>query len=294
LKILYIHQYFKTPEEGGAIRSYTIAKKLVEAGHTIIMITSHNQNKVVIKDIRGIRVHYLPVPYDNKMGIGRRLYSFAHFYRAAYRQAKMVADVDLVYATSTPLSVGLLARTLKSKVGLPYFFEVRDLWPDAPFELGPAIPKLIKRRVHQLERKVYEDADHIIALSPSMEKRVKLRSPDSEITMIPNISDLDLFLPSRLWQTNPIQISYFGAVGKVNGLSHLIPLAKHCQKLSLPIQFNIYGTGSEQLYLEKQASTLRCHNLKLHGHLNKEDLNSALQNTAIALISLSTKSSGFR
>ena len=33
MKILYLHQYFLTPEQGGAIRSYHLAKALVDAGH---------------------------------------------------------------------------------------------------------------------------------------------------------------------------------------------------------------------------------------------------------------------
>lgn len=285
MKILYLHQYFKTPEEGGAIRSYTIAKGLVDAGHTVIMITSYNEDGVSIKDISGIRVHYLPVKYDNAMGFAQRLLSFAKFYRAAYRQVKMVADVDLVYATSTPLSVGMLARKIKLKLGLPYLFEVRDLWPDAPLEIGPKLPAFIKRQLYKYERRVYDEASHVIALSPAMKSRIRLRSPSAKITIIPNISDIHFFRPSSLWQMKPLQISYFGAVGKVNGLESLVSLAEYCIRLSLPVQFNIYGTGSEKRRLESLASDSGCTNMKFHGHLDKEALNTALQSTAIALIS---------
>ena len=68
MKILYLHQYFRTPEEGGAIRSYYLAKGLVEHGIEVELITSHNENSVVTKNIEGIKVHYLPVFYDNNHG----------------------------------------------------------------------------------------------------------------------------------------------------------------------------------------------------------------------------------
>ena len=61
--IVYIHQYFKTPKESGAIRSYNIAKRMVSCGLHVDMITSHNDAKYKRENIEGITVHYLPVKY---------------------------------------------------------------------------------------------------------------------------------------------------------------------------------------------------------------------------------------
>jgi len=35
MNILYIHQYFKTPDEGGSTRSYYLAKGLVDNGYEV-------------------------------------------------------------------------------------------------------------------------------------------------------------------------------------------------------------------------------------------------------------------
>ena len=35
MKILYFHQYFSTPLGAGGLRTYKIAKKLIERGHTV-------------------------------------------------------------------------------------------------------------------------------------------------------------------------------------------------------------------------------------------------------------------
>jgi hypothetical protein len=61
MKILYLHQYFLTPEQGGAIRSYHLAKALVEAGHEVEMITAHNHPTYHFEIREGIKIHYLPV-----------------------------------------------------------------------------------------------------------------------------------------------------------------------------------------------------------------------------------------
>ena len=51
MKILYIHQYFNTPSEAGGTRSYWMAQKLLEKGHTVTIITSSSQinKKIVIR-----------------------------------------------------------------------------------------------------------------------------------------------------------------------------------------------------------------------------------------------------
>jgi len=112
MKILYIHQYFRTPDEGGAIRSYYLAKGLVEHGIEVELITSHNKPNSLITEIDGIKVHYLPVYYDNSQGFLQRTYAFFKFMRLARKKARQISDIDICYATSTPLTIGLSAIIL--------------------------------------------------------------------------------------------------------------------------------------------------------------------------------------
>ena len=57
VRIIYLHQYFKTPEESGAVRSWYLAKGLVKEGHSLTIITGGKTNKVVEFD--GLTVHYV-------------------------------------------------------------------------------------------------------------------------------------------------------------------------------------------------------------------------------------------
>jgi len=81
MKILYIHQYFKTPNEPGGTRSYWISKKLIEYGHEVVVLTSSStiDSKIVRKDIDGIEVVYFKVDYNQSMSIFERLWSFIRF-----------------------------------------------------------------------------------------------------------------------------------------------------------------------------------------------------------------------
>ena len=101
MRICYIHQYFKTPEEGGAIRSYHLAKGLVNAGHHVELITSANQDTYDQRWIEGIKVHYLPVKYDQSFGFLRRIWAFWRFVVKSKTLIKKLQRADLLYITST-------------------------------------------------------------------------------------------------------------------------------------------------------------------------------------------------
>src|SRR5690348_7596841 len=45
LRVVYIHQYFKTPSMAGGTRSYEFARRLVERGHEVHMITSDSDGR---------------------------------------------------------------------------------------------------------------------------------------------------------------------------------------------------------------------------------------------------------
>jgi hypothetical protein len=136
LKILILHQHYKTPESGGAIRSWYLSKGLVDAGHTPVVITSHNDKRYLHTITDGIEVHYLPVAYDNSFDYYRRSASFLRFVFRSIRIAAGIRGVDRIYAISVPLTIAFVARWTSFRKGIPYYFEVGDLWPIAPIEMG--------------------------------------------------------------------------------------------------------------------------------------------------------------
>ena len=138
MHLLYIHQYFCTPYEPGGNRSYWIAKELVRRGHQVTMITSSKGGREPGKrNIDGIEVVYVDNPaYNNYMSAPKKVWAFCAFIFNAIKAAKKEKDVDIVFATSTPLTVGAIALRLKARKKWKYVFEVRDLWPEFPIEIG--------------------------------------------------------------------------------------------------------------------------------------------------------------
>jgi len=75
---------------------------------------------------------------------------------------------DVVFATSTPLTIGIPGVFSAKKHKVPLVFEVRDLWPELPIAVGviknPVVIKLLKI----FECWIYKNSAKIIALSPGM------------------------------------------------------------------------------------------------------------------------------
>lgn len=297
MKILYIHQYFRTPEEGGAIRSYYLARGLVENGIDVELITAHNEPVEVTKNIEGITVHYLPVYYANEQKFHQRVYAFFKFMRLARKKARNISNIDLVYATSTPLTIGISALKIKKDLNIPYYFEVRDLWPEAPVQMGVIKNRLLKNYLRRLEKEVYQNASKIVALSPGIKEQIAKEDPTKPISIIPNMSDVDFFVPE---QKNPkleeafkvkgkFVVSYFGTIGLANHLEYQLAAANESLKAGQPVQFFIIGMGAQLERLKYLVKHFGLTNVEFLPFQNKHNLKRILNVTDAAYVSFARK-----
>lgn len=270
MKIVYIHQYFKTPEEGGAIRSYHIAKALVSAGYSVEMITSHNAPAIKRVVIEGISVTYLPIKYHQSFSFLRRIFSFLQFLYATIKTIRKIHSIDLIYATSTPLTVGLVALFFKKTRHIPYLFEVRDLWPEVPIQLGYISSTPLKKLLYKTEYNIYKSAGAIIALSPYTSSYIKKLGFDSKTHLIANISDCIFFSPSKNQTHSVFTIAYTGSFGKVNHVNYLLEIAEKCAERNLPIQFKLAGEG--QYFNELKTSYHHLRNCTFLSQLTKTEI----------------------
>jgi len=275
MKVLYIHQYFRKPEQGGALRSYYLSKALVEGGFEVELITAYTGPDYYQENVEGILVHYLPIAYANDFGFAQRIKSFLKFTWQSLQLAFRINNISLCYATSTPLTVGLVSLALKKFKQIPYFFEVRDLWPEAPIQLGFIRNTLAKKLLYAFEKTVYRQADKIIALSPGIVQCIQPYKSAAAIAMIPNMADCNFYrlnAAERKEFREPFIIGYFGAIGRANHLEFLLAIARVCQQNNLPqVKFIIAGTGSETARLQAQANQLQLHNITWFGQLNREE-----------------------
>jgi glycosyltransferase involved in cell wall biosynthesis len=258
MRILYLHQYFATPATAGGTRSYEMARRLVAAGHEVNLITSDQSPAPGAPDWRvtdeaGIRVHWTPVPYGNEMGYAARVRAFLSFALRAARRAVEVGG-DVVFATSTPLTIALPAVRAARRLGVPMVFEVRDLWPAVPIAIGALKGAPVVWAAKRLERYAYDRAAHVVALAPGMREHIcALGLPPDKVSVIPNGADLDVFAATPAetaalraahpWLGDRPLVLFAGTFGLVNGVDYLARLAASVARLDPEVRFVAIGKG---------------------------------------------------
>jgi glycosyltransferase involved in cell wall biosynthesis len=297
MKIIYLHQYFNTPQNSGGTRSYEFAKNLVKMGHEVEMITSWRKTQKnddwFLTEESGIKVHWLPLKYSNHMKFLERLKVFMIFAWKSYFKAKNI-EGDIIFASSTPLTIAIPAVFISKKKYIPLVFEVRDLWPDIPISMKILKNPILIFLAKLLEIFAYKNSTSIIVLSPEMKKKIISKKINlKKIAIIPNSSDLKEFefdkklalnfLHKRPWLKNRPLLLYAGAFGLVNDLSYVIRLAKALQEQKSDVRILLIGDGIEKRKLIEDAkkNDVFEKNLFFEKPIPKKDMQACLSAASI-------------
>lgn len=254
----------------GGTRSYEMARRMVQAGHEVHMISSwrekSSKNGWRHEIIEGINLHWLSVHYDNKFSFLGRIFAFLKFALHAGPKAKSIGG-DVVLATSTPLTIALPGVYAAKRMGIPMVFEVRDLWPELPIAIGTLSNPILISMARWLEKFAYKNSARVVALSPGMAEGIRSQGyPDELISIIPNSCDNDIFAPStegalRFRSEHPEIgdgpiILYAGTFGQINGVEFLPKLAARLKNSHPDLRFVAIGRGAEFASVREQASSL--------------------------------------
>ncbi|MDR4951369.1 glycosyltransferase family 4 protein [Chryseobacterium sp. ES2] len=295
MNILYIHQYFVTPQEPGGTRSYWLAQELIKNGHKVTMLTSSSKfsEDIKIVEIDGIEVVYIKEDYDQNMSVSRRLKAFLKFmYKSSVLGLKQ-KDIDLVIATSTPLTIGIPALILKWFKKKPFVFEVRDLWPEVPIQMGAIKNSWTIKTTRLLEKVIYKNASRVIALSPGMQAGVVKYIPKEKTSMIPNMAKMDEFWPrgknDQLMEKlglkkDSFKIVHFGSLGLANGAQTIVESAKLLNNRE-DIEFLFVGGGSTEKDLVDEVEKNNLKNVKFLGKFPMTDVSEIVNFSDVSMIS---------
>ena len=273
MHVLYIHQYFRTPDQTSGTRSYEMAQRLIRAGHNVSMIcgateptnTSIKPGTVAHNPIDGIDVYQIAEPYSSAMSFAKRWFVFRKFAKKAFQVAKTLKNVDLVFATSTPLTVGDPGRKAAKYHQCPFVFEVRDLWPELPVAMGIVRFWPLQWYLKRMELRAYRAADRCIALAPGIKEGIaETGFPQDKISVIPNSCDIDLFMPAesnaevdrdpRFGHPGDFRLVFTGAHGLANGLDAVLDAVGEIKKRGITgVRFCFAGTGGKKPYLMERA-----------------------------------------
>lgn len=308
MHIVYLHQYFCPPEGSGNNRSYEFAKEWAKK-HTVTIITTkayfpknYFQNHVFVHgichlDIDNIKVKVLNIDYAHTMGYTQRIHAFIRYILRTVQYLRQYKPIDVIYASSTPLSVGWVAYQLYKKRNIPYFFEVVDLSPDVPIEMGIIRNPLLKKWLWKWEKKIYIHAKAIITLSQGMTERILQKGiPQNKVFTVPNGTDTDFFKPCSEevkkqckttlgFKETDIIALYSGTVGRANGIQHLIETAYLAQKDGLEqVKFVILGSGNRIQQVKRLAQQYELNNVFFYEPVPKREILPYLHAADIGII----------
>ncbi len=301
MKVLYFHQHFSTPNGSVGIRSYEMAKRLLHHGHQVTMVCgSYGGGETGLPIpfkwgkrtgfIDGIKVIEFDLAYSNSDGLLKRALTFLMF---ALRSMWLVLTqkYDVLFSTTTPLTAGIpgiLGRWVRGK---PFVFEVRDLWPELPKEMGVIKNPIILGLLSFLEFASYRSAHRCIGLSPGIVSGIRKRGVRGDkVELVPNGCDLSIFAKTvEPWRPDGVEEEdllavFTGTHGQANGLNAVLDVAKELKNRSRSdIKLVLIGSGKCKVDLQAEAVSKQLDNIIFLDPVNKVRLAQLMAGADIGL-----------
>lgn len=275
MRILYIDHYAGSLFHGMEYRPYYLAREWTRLGHSVTVVAasySHLRSKQPecgssprFETIDGVRYLWLPSPVYTGNGTGRVRNMLA--FMSGLRKIPVFLrgeSFDAVIASSTyPFDNGP-ARRLARLWGAVEVYEVHDLWPLSPQELGGYSrihPFIVATQI--AEDAAYRGTDAVVSLLPAAEPHMLERGlAPGKFHHIPNGIDLGEWetgsagLPAEAataidaFRQGRFLVGYAGGHGLSNALDQLLDAASVVPEAG----FVLLGKGPEKDRLRKRAA----------------------------------------
>lgn len=310
MNILLINHYAGSPRHGMAFRPYYLAREWVRSNHRVrILASDHSHIRArepelsgmarLDETIDGIEYSWYHTPTYHGNGIGR-VRNMGAFVTALYRDGKPTACAykpDLVIASSTyPMDIWP-AHRIARLAGARLLFEVHDLWPLSPMELGGMSkwhPFIML--VQQAEDYAYRHADIVVSMLPKVSDYMVSRGlqaeklhvvpngidPDEWLADSPGLPDQASALLGRLRAQGTAIVGYAGTHGVSNALDNMLDAASLMR--GERVAFVLVGGGPSKAGLEQRARCAELDNVHFLDPVEKRQIPSLLQCFDIAYI----------
>ena len=279
MRILYINHYAGSPRHGMEYRPYYLAREWVRSGHQVQIIAADHSHlrrhapylgnsDCLAEVIDGIQYKWLRTPSYSGNGFGR-VRNMSAFIQRLYVESGDIARKfrpEIVIASSTyPLDIWP-ARRIAQLSSAKLIFEVHDLWPLTPIELGGKSqwhPFIIA--LQAAEKYAYRHADVVVSVLPKIDDYLKDKNYFvGNLKIIPNGIDpaeWESKFPAKAEQAESVigsvhrsgrsVVGYAGSHGVSNALENLLHVAKIMRHDR--VVFVLVGDGPEKEELREKS-----------------------------------------
>ena len=307
MNILLINHYAGSTRHGMEFRPFYLAREWVRAGHCVQIVAasfSHIRaiqpelnDFVLDEQIEGIDYRWYATPSYQGNGAGR-VKNMLAFMRALWRDGPRLARVfkpDVVIASSTyPMDIWP-ARRIAKLVNAKLVYEVHDLWPLSPMELG----RMSKWHpfimwVQMAEDYAYRHADKVVSILPKAKEYMCSRGmAPQKFVYVPNGVDEEEWaqsadLPQEVKESLdalrakglPL-VGYAGTHGLSNALDVLLDAAS---RLKGKAEVVMVGTGPDREALLARVASEGLTNVTMLPAIPKQSIPRFLDDVDIAYI----------
>jgi glycosyltransferase involved in cell wall biosynthesis len=310
MNILLINHYAGSLRHGMEYRPYYLAREWVRLGHRVRIIASaqsHIRAQAPHLDgqgrldevIDGVEYRWIATPAYRGNGAARVINMFA-FVSQLYLQSSQLArgfEPDVVIASSTyPLDIWPAHRIARA-AGARLLFELHDLWPLSPMELGgysrwhPFIMLL-----QAAENFACRHADAVVSILPKVREHLEAHGmAPHKLHIVPNGADPAEWLAespalpglagarlATLRRQGKFIVGYAGTHGVANALDTLLAAARLVGDER--IAFVLVGGGPAKEALIASARALKLKNVHFFDPVPKDHVPALLRCFDVAYI----------
>ncbi len=262
MRILMLTQWFD-PEP--AFKGLAFARELVGLGHDVEILTGfpnypggrlypgYNVKPLQREVIDGISIIRVPLYPSHDGSSLKRILNYVSFaVSAALLGPFLVKPADVMYVYHPPATVGFPAMVINFLRGIPFVYDIQDLWPDTLASTGMLTNRFVLYCVRVWCKFVYNRANHLVVLSPGFKRALTERGVIAEkVSVIYNWCDeaqLRQGLVSEEIKKEPGMVGRFnvlfaGTMGKAQALDAVLKAADIIAVHNPAVQFVFVGGG---------------------------------------------------
>ncbi len=294
MHIVYFVQYFNLPHEPGGSRPYQFARAWVAEGHRVTIVTGAVNHKTLSvpekyrgrlftsEEVDGFRVIRAWSYAGIKGSFKKRLVNFLSYATtAALAGLFRAGKPDVVFASSTPLTVGLPGLLTSALRRAPFVFEARDLWPQSAVVAGVLDRQALPTRAAAwLAGLFYRKAKRLVAVTRGIGEGMKAEGAyPGKVLFIPNGVDDWMLAAGDPWPEEVaagFKVVYCGAHGRWNGLGQILDAFERLEDDS-GIALEFVGDGDEREALEARARESGLDRVSFRGAVPKKEAFGAIR-----------------
>ena len=281
MRILLVNHYAGSPELGMEFRPYYFAKLWQKQGHEVLIVGatySHLRKKQPHQggqNIDGVNYFWIKTNAYHGNGI-KRLWSMILFiFKLLFCHKKRIKafNPNIVIASSTYTLDNFVCHKLSKICHAKYIYEIHDLWPLSPIELGGMSkyhPFIIL--MQWAENYAYKHCDAVVSMLPNAKIHcVEHGLDENKFFYVPNgIVEEDWFsskalpemhqnLIQKLKSEEKFLVGFAGAHGIANSLKDIIKAISELKNENIALI--LIGTGPEKENLMAYSKQLDCDNV---------------------------------